>query len=252
MNLGYFAGEIAGCDCGEQQCDPFDSNGWLHTGALVQQDDGSRLQTSFDSGDEPAGGRAAAVTTPHRPAYAVKLAEGQGAGEQHMFDADGGTKESRTNSQSEQKREGMVEFTREPSRRGAPESVSRMRVRVMSNLMAATRDLGDEMRPFFGLFTDDKKGGARAMMIQQIEDARGVMFVRAIVDRQPHRALIRRKTGEHAHEALRRRCHDRVEQKGIRREKHDRCGRTIAVQPQCQRDELCDQSTGHYRPKQRG
>ena len=79
-------------------------------------------------------------------------------------------------------------------------------MRVMCDLVAAADDFTDEFRMTRGALPDHEEGRLRAVAIQQIEQARGVVGIRAVVDGEPHFALVGGEMGEHAHEPLRRRC----------------------------------------------
>ena len=60
-----------------------------------------------------------------------------------------------------------------------------MRMRVVPDLMAAADDLRHQLRKTRGALPDEKERGLRAVAIEQVEDARRVVGVGAVVDRQP-------------------------------------------------------------------
>src|SRR5688572_24819040 len=107
-----------------------------------------------------------------------------------MFDADGRSEESRLDARRLQNLERAIQLRCQTPRARAPETSRRMRVRVVSDRVATARDFGDELRQTCGAFADDEEGRTRVITIEQIENARRIVFVRAVVDRQPNRWAI--------------------------------------------------------------
>ena len=102
-----------------------------------------------------------------------------------------------------------------------------MRVRVMTEGVAAADDLAHEIRPAGRALADHEERGARVMAIEQVEDARRIVIVRAVIDRQPDGGSIGREVSVRAANALRRRGKQGVEQERISSEEGKRRRQTL-------------------------
>jgi hypothetical protein len=77
-----------------------------------------------------------------------------------------------------------------------------MRVRVVGDLVAGLGDRADQRGMSDGIFADKEKRGTSLVRGEEHEDARGILGIRAIVDRKPDLAGGRGETLMHAEETL--------------------------------------------------
>ncbi len=105
-----------------------------------------------------------------------------------------------------------------------------MRVGVMRHLVSGRGNRANEPGMGRGFFADHKKCRARLMGGQQFQDARRVLRIGTIVDRQPHLAPRSCKPPVRAHQALRLRDEYVIgqQQVGPDPERHGRRGRRPA------------------------
>jgi hypothetical protein len=96
----------------------------------------------------------------------------------------------------------------------------------MGNFMTAPVDVRDQPGPAGDSFTHDKKSGASTVTLQQFQNARRVLGIRTIVNRQSDVRLICSKRSDHPGEPLARWHKQMVEDKNIGPEKKERAHRT--------------------------
>lgn len=192
-----------------------DANFGRHAVAFVEQQNRAGCKLANDAGHDLVDVGRSTFESAGAPPDAREPAPAEGVGQPEIFDPDRWTESRRPHAGSAQDRECVVEFAADPPGGCAPKRGVRMRVGVMRDLVPGGGDGAHQFRVARRIFADHKKRRARAVPREEFENARRIIRVGAIVNRQPDFAAWGREAPAHSHQPLRARDEQMIREQRV-------------------------------------